>query len=64
MFLNFPKVFKLLIDSSLDNFDFPLRMFAFSVLVSKEDEKIIGLDEQWEQHKIALRIAWISRRPR
>lgn len=46
MFLNFPKVFKLLIDSSLDNFDFPLRMFAFSVLVSKEDEKIIGLDEQ------------------
>lgn len=46
MFLNFPKVVKLFIDSSLDNFDFSLRMFVFSVFVSKEDEKIIGLDEQ------------------
>lgn len=62
MLLNFPKVVKLFIDSSLDNFDSPLRMLVFSVFVLKEDEKIIGLDEQWEQHKIALRIAWISRR--
>lgn len=46
MFLNFPKVVKLFIDSSLDNFDSPLRMLVFSVFVLKEDEKIIGLDEQ------------------